>query len=408
MKTYILMLFFSAILCKTAIAEFIGYRIDDQQKKASFNFELVNNLIVIPVIVNDSIPLKFILDTGVRTTLLTSEPMDQLDILPNREVIIAGLGTNQEIKANIATNVSIKLPGITGKGQTLIILNAMHLDLQSHLGMEVHGILGYDFFNHFVVEIRYDKKKITVYEPKTFHPSRKSTKHKLYLNNGRPYIEGTMLQEDASSPISVMLLIDTGASHSLMLEQDKDDRIQLPEKTLHTIVGWGLGGELLGEIGRLKHFSIDQFDFKDILVSYISGLKNTTIINGQKRTGSIGGEIMSRFNVAFDYPSSTLYLKKNHQFKRRFEYNLSGLDIIAHGPGYKTFEVVHVASNTPAESAGMAVGDIIISIDGKGAAEMDLDGINSFFRSKQGSFVNIIVLRKGNLQQFKFKLKRLV
>lgn len=407
MRVVISLFLFFCIQLNIVRADFIGYRIDGNQKKASFSFELVNNLIVVPVIVNDSIPLKFILDTGVRTTLLTSEPLKQIEIIKNREVVIAGLGTNHEIRANIATNVSVKLPGITGKGQTFIILNAVHLDLQSHLGMEVHGILGYDFFNHFVVEIRYHKKRIVVYEANNFHPGRKFSKHQLYLNNGRPYLTGT-IQQHNDIILSGMLLIDTGASHSLMLESDKDERIILPQKTLHTIVGWGLGGEIEGEIGRLPKFTIDDFELQDVLTSYISQLKSTTVINESKRIGSIGGEILTRFTVVFDYPSASIFLRKNYQFNRKFEYNLSGLDIIAIGPQFKTFKIIHVASGTPAELVGLREGDIIYAIDNKGAGELNLDGINSYFRSQNGNFVNIVVMREGSLLDFKYKLQRII
>ncbi|MDO8898020.1 MAG: retropepsin-like aspartic protease, partial [Bacteroidales bacterium] len=151
---------FLVIFSEIASAQFIGYRIDNQNQKASFRFELINNLIIVPVIVNDSVPMRFILDTGVRTTLLTNENLDKLEVAYSRPVVISGLGTAKEIKAYLASNVTLHLPGITGKGQTLIVLGEDYLNLQNHLGVEVHGVLGYDFFNHFIVQINYDSKQI--------------------------------------------------------------------------------------------------------------------------------------------------------------------------------------------------------------------------------------------------------
>ncbi len=129
-----------------AQSQFIGYRIDSSETKSVFPFELINNLVIVPVMLNDSVQMKFILDTGLRTTLLTEENSHQLEVAFNRTINISGLGSAGEIKAFIASNVKLQLPGITGRGQTLIVLGEDYLNLQSHIGQEVHGILGYDFF----------------------------------------------------------------------------------------------------------------------------------------------------------------------------------------------------------------------------------------------------------------------
>ncbi|MBA4057965.1 MAG: peptide-binding protein, partial [Marivirga sp.] len=51
----------------------LGFSLADGKKKVQIPIEIINNLIVIPVVLNDALPLKFILDTGVRTTILTQK-----------------------------------------------------------------------------------------------------------------------------------------------------------------------------------------------------------------------------------------------------------------------------------------------------------------------------------------------
>jgi hypothetical protein len=403
-----LFVFFSLVIFpEIARPQFIGYRIDDQNQKASFRFELINNLIIVPVIVNDSVPMRFILDTGVRTTLLTNENLDKLEVAYSRPVVISGLGTEKEIKAYLASNVTLQLPGITGKGQTLIVLGEDYLNLQNHLGIEVHGVLGYDFFNHFIVQINYDRKLISVFNKTHFVKNKKFSTYDLFIENGRPYIDTEFVQQNGSK-ISGRFLIDSGASHSMLLEFDKDSSIKIPEKTISTIVGWGLGGEIDGELGRLKSFKLGDFEFKKVLASFVSDLKSPDSISGKARIGSIGGELISRFTTVYDYSNSKIHLRRNNQFKRGFEYNLSGIDLTASGKEFKTFTVVHITEGSPAAEAGMLRGDIIVAINTKGAGELTLDEINALFRTQIGAQMNLIVMRDQNFLSFRFRLTRII
>ena len=46
------------------------------------------------------------------------------------------------------------------------------------------------------------------------------------------------------------------------------------------------------------------------------------------RNGSVGGEVLKRFNMVFDYPNNKLHLK-NANFKNPFQYNLAGIELAA-------------------------------------------------------------------------------
>lgn len=407
-KLVLFVLLLQLFFIKKIDAQFLGYQLDDGKAKTSFPFEFINNLIIVPIILNDSIPVKFILDTGVRTTLLTDETSLIKASAFNRPVTIGGLGLIREINAMVASNVSLKLPGITGRGQTLIVLKEDYLQLQSHIGLNVHGILGYDFFNAFVVQIHYGKKIITVFEKNTFVPKRRMGAHHIKIENGRPYTEASIVQMDGTI-ISGSFLIDSGASHSLMLEIDKDTAIMLPENNLKTIVGWGLGGEIDGAMARIKSFKWAGFAFNKVLVSFTSGLQSIVLAQSSKpRIGSIGGEILSRFTTVYDYQNNTIYLKKNFYFNRGFEYNLSGIDIIATGNNFKTFTVVHVVENGPGYNVGILPGDIIMSVNGNGAGTLVLEDINALFRSNVGVIVNLVIMRNYTFHNVKLRLKRII
>ena len=55
----------------------LGFVLPDGYDKVTIPFEIYNNLIIIDVLFNRSLPLKFVLDTGVRTTVLTEKSLTE-------------------------------------------------------------------------------------------------------------------------------------------------------------------------------------------------------------------------------------------------------------------------------------------------------------------------------------------
>ena len=48
-------------------AQNLGFSLPEGKRRIQIPFEIHNNLIVVPVVLNHALPLKFIVDTGVRT-----------------------------------------------------------------------------------------------------------------------------------------------------------------------------------------------------------------------------------------------------------------------------------------------------------------------------------------------------
>src|SRR5688572_23906509 len=135
----------------------LGFSLADGKKKVEIPIEIYNNLIVVPVILNDALPLKFILDTGVRTAILTQKTFtDILNLAYSRKYSISGPGGSKIIEAYVTNNVSLDLPGVHGRGHALLVLEEDYLELRNYLGTDVHGILGYELFSRFIVEIDYE------------------------------------------------------------------------------------------------------------------------------------------------------------------------------------------------------------------------------------------------------------
>jgi hypothetical protein len=386
----------------------LGFNLADGKKKVQIPIEIHNNLVVVRLLLNDALPLKFIVDTGVRTAILTQKSFsDILQLKYSRKYTIAGPGGEKLIDAYVANNVSLTLPGVVGRGHSLLVLEEDYLELRNYLGTDVHGILGYELFSRFIIKIDYNRKIMTLMLPEKFKPKKRYDVIPVRIQDTKPYILVPISISNDHS-LNAKLLVDTGASHGLMLEPESDSRIHLPEKSLNTIIGRGLGGVITGQTGRIQSIELGNYTIQKPLVnfpdsgSYVSdSLKYLQV----DRNGTLGGEILSRFTVIFNFPHEKIYIKKNSEFKKQFYFSLSGLNIRAKGAQLNVFEVNDVRQGSAADKAGVKKGDLIVGINGMSVVNLHLNQINGLLNTKPGKRIRLNVKRDGLSRTLDFKLE---
>lgn len=384
----------------------LGFTLMDGKKKVQIPIELHNNLIVVPVVLNGMLPLKFILDTGVRTAILTQKTFsDILNLTYTRKYSIAGPGGNNIVDAYITNNVSLDLPGVSGKGHALLVLDQDLLELRNYLGSDVHGILGYEMFSRFTVEVDYSKKVLTLYAPNRFRKKRRFQRFPMEIIDTKPFINAIITMSNGES-LDARLLVDSGASHGLMLEPASDSAIVVPEKQVSSVIGRGIGGEISGKVGRIEELKLGTYKLNKPIAnfpdpnSYIDSLKMGTTF----RNGSIGGEILSRFTTVYNFSKEELYLKKNGSLKKKYYYNLSGLTVKAKGSRLNVFEITDVRDQTEAKKADIRVGDLIVSINGLAVSTIDLNIVNGLLNSKPGKKIKLELYRNSQRLKKEFIL----
>ena len=386
----------------------LGFAMPSGKLRVEIPFEEYNNLIVIPVFINNFLTLKFVLDTGVETPILTEKAFARmLGIEYLREILISGPGIEDTVKAYVGQKVNFLLPGgVVGHNLNLLVLENDHLKLSERMGTEIYGILGYDLFKQFAVEINYDDKKIILYRSGKFKPKRKMTSVPLDIVNAKPYVSSIISQSSIQD--SVRLMIDTGASHSVLLDVEESS-ISLPTKTVSVRLGTGLAGEIPGHLGRLSGFKLANCEFKKVIISIPEANAYGQMIKRGSRHGTLGGEILSRINPTFDYGNGMLYLSKGQKFKEPFEFDMSGISIIAKGKFLDLFVVEDVRMGSPASEVDIRVGDALISVNGRGTVnENTLNEINWLLRKRLNKKMRIKILRNGERIKKVFRLKRAI
>ena len=275
------------------------------------------------------------------------------------------------------------------------------------MGTEVHGILGYELFSRFIIQVDYERKLLTLMLPHRFKEKKKFSWLPTQIQDTKPYITANLQLNDTTS-LTAKLLVDSGASHGLLLEANSSPKIIVPAKHVSSIIGRGLGGEITGEIGKIKSVNLGPFQIPDVITNfphpaaYLDTLKSSSNVF---RNGTLGGEILSRFTVIYNFPGEKIYFKKNAAFKKKFYFSLSGLTVRAKGSLLKNFEITGLRENSEAQKADVRVGDRIISVNGILVSDLNLNVINTFLNSKPGRRISLVVERGSEKLKKEFRLE---
>ncbi len=378
-----------------------GFILNGNAKSVKIPIEIQNNIILIPIQINGSFEMNFILDTGVRTTILT-EPViaSFLDLDRVDRIRVRGLGSGTVINAALARNVRMSIPGVTGAGINLIVLPSGVISYSGMFGKPVYGIIGYEIFGQFVVEIDYHHKYIRLSDPNRFTYRGKGIQIPIDIQKSKPYVAATVLQSDGQK-IRARWLVDTGASQALsMFSRD----LEAPAQSIVAFVGIGLGGDVHGKLGRVIGLEIGNFFLEDVIAGYPDSASLSLLPNEISWYGNMGSAVLSRFHVIFDYPGKRLILKKGPKYRKPFRYNISGLELIAIGDEYNEFMISYVRPNSPAAAAGLQARDEILSLNGFSTSNLDLNNMYNGLDKKAGRVVSLKIRRGNEVFKRKFTL----
>ncbi len=379
-----------------------GFRFERDRRSVIIPIEVRNNLAVVPLTINERGPFYFILDTGVRTTILT-EPMiaQLLDLEANEHIYVYGLGGEGIVQAILSTNVDIRLPGIHGKNMNMIIIPEDLLRFSEVFGFPVYGILGYDFFKEFPVEINYANERMRVHRESDYRIRRRSHVIPLKLENGKPYVEVSLIGNNGDT-LNTNLLLDLGASHPIYLNRN---HMSMSDKTISSFLGKGIGGNLMGEVGRIDEFIIGDINIDEPLVFYPDSEFLVFYDQEIDWEGLIGGAIINRFNIIIDYQSEQLVLQRGRNFSKPFNSGFSGMEVLARGDQLDQFIIHYVRPGSVSYEAGILSGDQIIQLNHMRRHELNMEDILDIISIREGFPISMIIKRNGHFLRKHFRLR---
>ncbi len=388
-----------------------GFSLRGRQTQTRIPFQLHSNLILVPVKLNNSDTLQFILDTGVSTTILTDPHAITPGTLKSvRRVQIAGAGEGASLTASVALGATLRMGDMVGYNQTVVMLDEDALALSEYVGVPVHGIFGYDIFNNFVVTIDFTTREIILENPGRYrYTRRKGEKYPITIEDTKPYFSAVAVV-DHERTVPLRLLIDTGAGHALSLDVHSRSEIRQPAKVVRAQLGRGLSGVINGNIGRVEKVRIGTVELSNILACFPDSLAyGLKIAQRETRQGNIGCELLRRFKVTFNYPEQYMVLKPvKRNLREAFEHNMSGMELIAKGQDFHQFIIDRVLDDSPASLAGLQGGDELISINGQYCRNMTISDIYKVLQRGDGREIVLAAKRNGQLFITSFELRRVI
>lgn len=372
------------------------------RKQQIINFELVRNLIVIPIYINQKGPFNFILDTGVNPmVILDSNLKESLKVPFTRPVKVSGYGNFGNADAFIGST-DVKFGDASMENMPTVFLKEDHSTLSGFIGKKIYGLIGYNLFNSFIVKVNYDLRTIKLSSPSK-KVKFKGEKIDLTFIDNKPYTTLKVAQEGFIEN-AILSLIDCGANHAISLETINKKQFPLPKENIDADLGTGLTGKIIGKVGRVTSLKLGSFIFKDAIASY--PIYNIDSTYNKERNANLGAEILSRFTITYDYRNKAMYLKKNSRYKNSFEHDMSGISLYTEsGPPSKRL-INKIDDNSPAQNAGLQIGDEIIGINFKNVDDLTLTEISDILKGKNGSGVVVEVWRKNATLVKLLKLKK--
>lgn len=407
------------------------------EKKAIIPFQFINNLIFVPVKIN-GVDLTFLLDSGVNETILFSLDDREVNFNDVEKVKFSGLGETKNIEGLRSDNNLMNIgSSFSDPKHTVYIILDESINFSAHVGIPVHGIIGYQFFANHAVQIDFIKKRITVF-PKSGEALKKLKKFQefqLTIEGNKPYMMAGVEQKNEKRDSK--MLIDLGNSDAVWLFPKLIDDFVYNRPNIYDYLGQGFNGDIFGKRSRIHRLYLGGFAFEKPIAAMPDeySIQNLKLVPGRK--GSVGSEILRRFTVVFDYPRNRLLLKKNRYYNDLFLINKSGLDIQHDGATWESdfvrvettkkesepsgikvydaqeafrynfvlkpkYSISGCRSDSPCSDSGLQKGDKLLRINNQKVGNLTLQQINQMLKAPDGTRLTLTVDRKG--QELNFTL----
>jgi hypothetical protein len=348
--------------------------------ETSVPFDLIDNHVYLDVLLNGKGPYRFIFDTGGQN-LIDESVAREIGATAAGNIQGSGVGAATEQFA-FAPVASLRFGAAELRDQLFVVA-----PIRAGFGVSgsapVDGLIGAEVLARFVTVFDYTDHRIIF-------------KHLGSVASGAsiPFVfDGTQPQIPCEiDRIATQCTIDSGSRASLDLFSPfiaANAAVVPANASAPGINGFGVGGADIGRLGRLSSLKIGAFDLQNLVAGLSAATAGAFAVPGIG--ANIGGGVLKRFTVTFDYPHQTMSLLPNHSLETNDSYERSGMFVVNSG----TFVVAGVRPGTPASAAGIVKGDTIVSLDGTPAAQLTLGLLRDAFRRPSQTRLQLGILSEG-------------
>lgn len=338
--------------------------------------------------------LQFIFDTGSSGISLDSSTAAYLGLKPLYSgQAIRGIAGIREVPFVYQRSLQIgtmQVDGLDFHVNDYSVLTAVY-------GIRIDGIIGYSLLSRFVIGIDYENEQMDWYSPGAYTYPRRG----YLMHPELDRLPSHVLQIQDVRVAQPQFLVDLGAGLNLLFSKRyaQDSGVLDLQRKRWVKSGEGIGGRIDMELTTLRSARLGPYRFRNVPISIFEDTHNVT--NYPAWAGLIGNDLLRRFNVILNYPKKEIYLTPNRFLADPFDYSYSGIELYLIA---NKIRVGYLATGSPAESAGLKLGDEVIAVN------KNFSGILNEYKielQKAGEKARIIYRRDEKIGELEFRVLRI-
>ena len=274
-------------------------------------------------------------------------------------------------------------------------------------GRPQRGLVGHDILQKFAVEIDYELRRVRLYDAAHYYYKGDGASVRFTPDADLPLLRASV-KVPGRRPIAARLLLDTGASGLCVILTapfGEQHRLSLLRPAIEAPIGTGLVGELHGTIVRLQ----------ELRLGGVKVAGPTTGVGGEHKgflgrtdiDGVVGNSVFEGSRLIVDYARHRAIVERSVQAAPTCDYDMSGLRLVARGPGLKEIVVDYVVPHSPGADAGIVAGDEVLSVDDHHSGDVDLSDVRQYLRI-EGAVRRLVLRREADTLRVALKLRRLL
>jgi len=405
--TRILMISAGAILILgLSIMPCVKVQLDESTRNegllAEIPFQLHGSVIVTELSVDESVPLNFIFDTGAGGTIINESTSASLGIVGDETVSRQG-GTGMA-SVELSTDHIVYVEDISFQDVTLGIAELDHIE--KRLGMPIDGVIGWLILSQYAVRVNYDTMRIEIYDNERFEYDLGMSSYPIEVQGTTIFTNVTVAFKSGNT-FTGKVVVDSGAGNTFYFNTPftEENNLLAEMDTYYERETQSLSTESSHVYTTmLADLSISDYEFSTVPANI--AIAEAGALSWSGPMGILGNGVLKHFNVFIDLQQQMMSLEPNWLYHDQFEVNCSGLELVADDAFQKVI-IDHVYAGSPAEEAGLEVGDEIVQINGANVSDSQLPQIRSML-SQDGEEVEILINREAELRSYTLKLRALI
>lgn len=355
---------------------------------------VANNVVLVPVRVNER-QLLFVLDTGSERSAIDAALVTPLALKIIGDVQILRNYRKQETSAAKAQSLGI--------GKHIFerpLLTVVNTEASSRaLGIKVDGILGNDILGELSFKLNYSEQELVLAPLPTLGSLAAPVQLRRSGNQFFVPIHAMSIPTE--------LLLDTGTNSTNLSWGTWQQLSQrwTPASIIDGVVRAGVPAPPAFLV-CLPSVSIAGLAIADQVVR-IQRPVESGAFSTEQFSGILGSEVLRKFEVTFDLKHDRILLTKDSHYRPDpFRYTTIGIQFARNIRG--EYAVMSVWKNSPADEAGIMIGDQIMTINGQAAAPMSTEQLSGRLHGTEGTRVQLTVERDGKSSALTLRTRQLL